>query len=61
MEIRLCGFCCVFGDSPGDVRYEQQLLELSLQVTALEAVGQTEERAYFPTTAQRRQRCPKWE
>lgn len=28
--------------------YEQQSLELSLQVTAFEAVGQTEERAYFP-------------
>jgi hypothetical protein len=31
--------------------YEQQSLELSLQVTAFEAVGQTEERAYFPVKA----------
>jgi hypothetical protein len=39
--------------------YEQQSLELSLQVTAFEAVGQTEERAYFPLKA--RQLAADWQ
>jgi hypothetical protein len=40
-------------------RYEQQWMELSLQVTAFEAIGQTEERDYFPLKA--RQLAVDWE
>lgn len=39
--------------------YEQQGIELSLQVTAFEAMGQTEERDYFPVKA--RQLAVDWE
>ena len=39
--------------------YEQQWMELSLQVTAFEATGQTEERDYFPLKA--RQLAADWE
>jgi hypothetical protein len=39
--------------------YEQQGMELSLQVTAFEATGQTEERDYFPVKA--RQLAADWE
>jgi hypothetical protein len=39
--------------------YEQQWLELSLQVMAFEATGQTEERDYFPVKA--RQLATEWE
>jgi hypothetical protein len=39
--------------------YEQQWIELSLQVTAFEAIGQTEERDYFPVKA--RQLAVDWE
>ncbi len=39
--------------------YEQQWMELSLQVTAFEAIGQTEERDYFPLKA--RQLAVAWE
>jgi len=39
--------------------YEQQEIELSLQVAAFEAMGQTEERDYFPVKA--RQLAADWE
>ena len=39
--------------------YEQQWMELSLQVSAFEATGQTEERDYFPVKA--RQLAAEWE
>jgi hypothetical protein len=40
-------------------RYEQQWMELSLQVAVFEAIGQTEERDYFPLKA--RQLVVDWE